>query len=226
LKTRRCDNCVYAGTMHDGRRTVPICANTPEAPGEIVRIQARGVCRHWRRRRVVVRGAPPRRCDGDIRYIPLTKGKVAIVDAADYAWLSRWKWHAEESGPGRFYASRATPGLGRIGMHRVIMNPPKGMLVDHIDGNGLNNRRCNLRICTPQENAYNTRPACNKPRFKGVTPCGHLWWASVWHDGQEHELGLFDDEIQAALARDQKALELHGEFAYLNFPHIFRRRSD
>jgi hypothetical protein len=69
------------------------------------------------------------------------------------------------------------------------------------------------------------RPTLNKPRFKGVTPCGCLSWASVWHDGREHELELCDDEIQAALAHDRKALELQSEFAYRNFPRQFHRHN-
>jgi hypothetical protein len=180
-----------------------------------------GTCRNFRAgRQPTPRGRSWRCPDGEVAYIGLTKGKVAIVDAADFAWLSRYRWSAYQSG--RTFYARRRQGDRIVLMHRQIMQPLPGFVVDHIDGNGLNNRHSNLRICTPQQNAYNTRPAADKPRFKGVTPCGHLWWASVWHDGREHELGLFDDEIEAALARDQKALELQGEFAYLNFP----RRSD
>ena len=222
MKTRRCDTCVYAGPMHDGRRTVLICANTPEAPGQIVRIKGSGTCRNFRRRRVVVRPAPARPPDEEIRYIPLTKGKVAIVDAADYEWLSRYKWHVEEPGPGRFYASRATPGHARIGMHRAIMNPPKGMVVDHINGNGLDNRRCNLRICTPRQNSCNrSKHRHTKHRFIGVQPCGkNTYQATIMHKGKTHRGGTFTDEVEAAKARDRLALKLHGPYARLNFPEL------
>ena len=226
MKTRRCNTCVYAGPMHDGRRTVLICANTPEAPGQIVRIKGSGTCRNFRRRRVIVRPAPARPPDEEVRYIPLTKGKVAIVDAADYEWLSRYKWHVEEPGPGRFYASRATPGRGRIGMHRAIMNPPKGMVVDHIDCNGLNNRRSNLRICTHAQNCANRRPLPGAASpYKGVWTRGNgKFTAQVGYRGKIIWLGTFDDEIEAAKAYDRKAYELHGEFAYLNFPDEIERK--
>jgi hypothetical protein len=89
------------------------------------------------------------------------------------------------------------------------------MVVDHINGNGLDNRRCNLRICTPAQNGLNSRPRVDgKSRFKGVFPHGDRWRAKV---GGRH-LGLFDDEVEAAKARDRLARKLHGKFARLNFP--------
>ena len=92
-----------------------------------MRVKRKGVCRNYRRRVVRTRRSPTepppdeRAAGGpsdEVRYIPLTKGKFAIVDAADYEWLNRHKWQALEVGPGRFYASRAAPGRGRIAMHR------------------------------------------------------------------------------------------------------------
>jgi len=103
-------------------------------------------------------------------------------------------------------------------MHQLLMAPPPGMVVDHIDGNGLNNRRANLRICTPQQNRRNTRPRHKTSAFLGVSRRGDKYAARIKHHGREFHLGLFKDEIEAAKARDRKAKELFGQFAWLNFP--------
>ncbi|MBN2128091.1 MAG: HNH endonuclease [Sedimentisphaerales bacterium] len=218
-KPRRCEDCICADALQDGRRTLLICANTPEWPGQMVRVQRDGTCRRFRPKRKVVRGVPPEPRDDGIRYIPLTKGKVAIVDAADYEWLCRYKWQALDFG-GRIYASRAAPGRGRLAMHRAIMRPPKGMVVDHINGNGLDNRRCNLRICTVAQNCANRRPLRNRASsYKGVSiRYNGKATAQIGCRGGILWLGTFDNEIEAAKAYDRKAYELHGEFAYLNFP--------
>ncbi|MDI9433494.1 MAG: hypothetical protein QM570_17405 [Planctomycetota bacterium] len=85
--------------------------------------------------------------------------------------------------------------------------------------NGLDNRRCNLRICTQLQNSQNSRRRRpGKSRFRGVFPRGDKWQAAVQHNGKPMYLGLFDEEVEAARARDRKAFELAGEFAVLNFP--------
>ncbi len=105
-------------------------------------------------------------------------------------------------------------------MYRLIMNAPKGMVVDHYDGNGLNNCRANLRICTRQQNAYNSRRSGGTSQFKGVhfEKATGKWRATITLKGEHFDLGLYDDEVEAARAYDRKAIELFGEFAYLNFP--------
>jgi hypothetical protein len=105
-----------------------------------------------------------------------------------------------------------------IFMHRQIMQPPDGLVVDHINGNGLDNRWCNLRICTQRQNTHNRRRMRRSSRFVGVSRHQNKWRASICCDGKDHYLGLFDDEIEAAKARDRETLRLFGEFAYLNFP--------
>lgn len=93
------------------------------------------------------------------------------------------------------------------------------MAVDHLDGNNLDNRRCNLRICTPFETAQNQhRPRRGTSQFLGVRRAGDKWDALVGHQGRTHYVGRFDDEVEAAKARDAKKLELAGEYAGLNFP--------
>jgi len=107
-----------------------------------------------------------------------------------------------------------------IFMHRQIMHAPQGMVVDHIDGSGLNNHPRNLRLCTRRQNAYNSRSASGSSQYKGVTydKATGKWRASINHQGKHHHLGLFDTERQAARAYDAKARELFGPYAYLNFP--------
>ena len=96
------------------------------------------------------------------------------------------------------------------------------MEVDHKDLDGLNNRQDNLRNCTQEQNEYNKGPRGRKSRFKGVYPRGDKWYAMIKHKGIVYYLGTFDDEVEAAKARDRKAYELEGEYAYLNFPEEIR----
>jgi HNH endonuclease len=187
--------------------------------GEVSLVRNVPACRNWRRKwRKPLRLPAPEPPNDEVRYIPLTKGKFAIVDASDYERLSRYKWCASSTGA-QTYAYRHYQGR-TISMHRFLMNPPKGMVVDHIDGNGLNNRRSNLRVCTCQQNAYNRRPKGKSSRYKGVWWDKHnKQWIVVVRRGDLHiHLGRFDDEAEAARAYDRKAFELFGEYAYLNFP--------
>ena len=157
-----------------------------------------------------------------MKEIKLTQGKVALVDDADYEWLSSWKWCANRSHRG-WYATRDCydgPHT-RVRMHRVIMDAQPGEQVDHINGNGLDNRRENLRICSHSENQHNAakRRGCSS-RYKGIYwHKGHgKWVARVWLTGSQHSLGLFTDEVEAARVYDDAAREKFGEFARLNFP--------
>ncbi len=106
-------------------------------------------------------------------------------------------------------------------MHRLIANAPAHLLVDHIDHDGLNNRKANLRLCSIAQNNQNSRPNRNAAsKYKGVSwaqSC-RKWFARIRPNRKTIYLGLFTDEIEAALAYDRKAKELFGEFAYLNFP--------
>jgi hypothetical protein len=143
------------------------CVNSAGAPGEMREVMPNRTCRNFRaRRKPPVRLDPPEPPNDAVRYIALTKGKFAIVDAADYERLSRCKWTASRCGVKR-YAARKSKGR-TILMHRELMDPPKGMDVDHIDGNGLNNTRSNLRICTRRQNLCNRRPSGGTSRHKGV----------------------------------------------------------
>jgi hypothetical protein len=158
--------------------------------------------------------------------IQLTRGKVAIVDDEDYEWLNQWKWHytacaSTESSHG--YATRsitiAPNKQTQLYMHKLILGLPKGVYGDHIDGNTLNNTRANLRIATPQQNAFNRKHESNAPsRFKGVLwhKRDKRWMAYICKNRHIHHLGYFKTDTEAALAYNKAALIYHGEFAKLN----------
>lgn len=151
--------------------------------------------------------------------IVLSQGKVAIVDDADYEWLSRWKWCASRV-PHTCYAIRSV-GRGktqkRTYMHRAILDAPPELWVDHINADGLDNRRANLRLCTRAENNRNRRKHRDTAsRFKGIVPSYGKWIAQIKVNGKRFQLGRFVDEKSAARAYNEAAIRLHGEFAILN----------
>jgi hypothetical protein len=160
-----------------------------------------------------------------MKTIPVGHGQSAIVDDEDYDKLSKYKWYAHRRNSNTsYYASRVEYSNGRytnIIMHRVITNAKSNMVVDHINGNGLDNRHENLRVCTRSENSRNCKKHCdNKSGYKGV----HLrkdtkkWSAQIKIDSKVINLGKFDDAISAAKAYDEAAKKYHGNFASLNFP--------
>lgn len=155
-----------------------------------------------------------------MREIPLTRGAVALVDDADYPWLSQWKWQVSPKG----YASRTSGSKGNrkhISLHRFIMDAPNGAEIDHINRNKLDNRRCNLRFVTREQNMANRdKRKQGTSAYKGVRFRASIskWEARIKCNRQEIYLGCFTSEIEAARAYDRAALEYFGEFARLNFP--------
>jgi hypothetical protein len=155
------------------------------------------------------------------REIPLTQGFAALVDDEDYAWLSQWAWFYDDG-----YAERTINHSKtlkeKVRMHRLIAGATPAQLVDHRNRRGLDNRRSNLRVCTSAQNARNVskRAGVSSP-FIGVSwvKRDQVWSATI-RVGSNRFLGYFDREEHAALAHDQAARELHGEFATLNFPEL------
>ncbi|MBS4195368.1 HNH endonuclease [Lederbergia citri] len=153
------------------------------------------------------------------REIPLTKGKVAIVDDVDYERFGEFKWHCV----GGKYAARSVGGRKNkrmVYLHREVLEAEEGQIVDHINGDKLDNRKSNLRIVTSAENLYNTSiRSDNTSGYKGVVyveDCNEKWEARIHKDGKKIILGRFETPEEAACAYNEKALELFGEYARLN----------
>lgn len=169
--------------------------------------------------------SPVNHGDGTLS-VPLTGGKFALIDEVDWSIVSRHCWHVR-NGRNTLYAVAneyipETKGGRKIWMHRLITDAPDGIQVDHINRDGLDNRRCNLRLATPVENQRNRPGKKNGTSvYKGVSWSSQhsKWRAQIYHDQRQHFVGLFHDEIDAARAYDSRAKEIHGRFAYLNFPH-------
>lgn len=159
-----------------------------------------------------------------VREIPLSDGKhVALVDECDYEVMCRFTWHVHRDRRGRVYARRWI-GKRHVHMHREILGVAERRIqVDHIDGNGLNNTRGNLRVATNQQNSWNhrphrrrTKPAERHSRHNGVSWYANRWRARITVSGRTRHLGRFETENEAALAYNVAAREAFGEFARLN----------
>lgn len=157
-----------------------------------------------------------------MKYVQLTQSKMAQVDDEDFERINQWNWNVQKCKNDKWYAQRSSPMvLGKrhaILMHREIIHVPKGMEVDHIDGNGLNNQRYNLRICTTSQNQANTkRHIDNLSGYKGVSKSKKKWRAQIKINKRTIVIGSFETPEEAARAYDKVSKENFGEFAYLNF---------
>jgi hypothetical protein len=151
-----------------------------------------------------------------MKTIALTKGKFTTVDDEDYEMLSKYKWRYHPKN----YATTDIKGKSER-MHRIIMNAPKGMDTDHIDGDGLNNQKVNLRICSRSQNMMNTVPRRDSSTgFKGVSFYKAYkfkkYESYINKDGKRYKLGYYKTKEEAALAYNKAAIELFGEFAKIN----------
>ncbi|MBW7988806.1 MAG: hypothetical protein FVQ84_02120 [Planctomycetes bacterium] len=160
------------------------------------------------------------------RRIPLTRGKYTIVDPEHYERLNKHKWQASK-GSNTFYASRSVwdrvnKKKSTIKMHREIITPPYPLVVDHINHNGLDNRKANLRPATKSQNNIN-KPYIKKKgahsKYRGVTLEKRInkWQAQIRINGKHKIIGYYNDETHAAKAYDTAARKYHKEFAVLNF---------
>jgi len=159
-----------------------------------------------------------------VRRIKLSNGKCALVDNKDFEHINEYCWEAHRTPSGKWYARRVEiidDRRVKVWMHRLIIDVPAGMETDHRNGNGLDNRRKNIRACTRSQNRFNKRPTKHSSKYKGVSwvKSGHKWRALISLPGRLNVmLGYFKDERKAALAYDVAARKYFGAFAYLNFP--------
>ena len=158
-----------------------------------------------------------------MKRIPLTQGKFAIVDDVDFDWLNQYKWYSHiDRSKNIFYVNRGRRWGKRmitILMHRLIMNPIKGMFIDHINGNGLDNRRSNLRICTRSQNGMNRKMQNNNTSgYKGViwSKSAKKWQVQIIFNKKRIHLGYFKIKKEGALAYNEASLKYFGKFAYIN----------
>ena len=153
------------------------------------------------------------------RKIKLTQGLIAIVDLEDFKYLNLFKWFAKIDDR-TYYAARIENGK-KIYMHRQIMQPPCGYVVDHINHQGFDNRKVNLQVITVAENNYNSRKTSKKTssQYKGVSlnKSTNKWRAVICINGLDMHLGYYDCETEAAKVYDEAAKKYRGEFAVLNF---------
>jgi len=157
--------------------------------------------------------------------VRLTQGLIAAVDEADLLLLAGYSWSAMRV-RNTWYAcayQRGSHGMGarkNVLMHRLLLDAPKGVQVDHRNGDGLDNRRINLRLASASQNQMNRHASAGRSQFKGVTWGGRAerWIARTQMDGESRHVGAFADEVEAARAYDSAALDRFGQFAHLNFP--------
>jgi len=168
------------------------------------------------------------------RRIRLTRGQFAIVDPEDYERLRRYKWYAVQ-GPRTFYAVHSLTNGKKAKrknayMHHMVIRIPPGMFCDHINGNGLDNRRANLRPATHTQNVWNRRKfnVDSRSKYKGVDWAKDMkrWRARIRVNGKRIYLGSFADETDAAKAYDNAARNHHGQFASLNFADVTAESSE
>lgn len=150
-----------------------------------------------------------------MKAIPLTQGKEAIVDDEIYEYLTCWSWHYSTG-----YAKRCDWNNGKsriVRMHHFVLPLKEGMQVDHINGNGLDNRRENLRLVTKSQNMMNRGTQKNSTSgFKGVNKHQGKWRAYILENRRQRHLGMFNTKEEAALAYNEAAKVIHGEYARLN----------
>lgn len=157
--------------------------------------------------------------------IRIGKDRFALVDQADYDFIKDYLWYCSANKWGAyvqgFPKGQAGNNRKRVSMHRVILNAPKGMCVDHINGNGLDNRRGNIRLCTPAENSYNRKLQHNSTSgHRGVYwhKASRRWRARISYARENISLGYYNNLEDAAKAYKEAAKKYYGEFCPIEKP--------
>ena len=156
-----------------------------------------------------------------MKEIPLTQGKVALVDDEDFEELSKHKWYFHNGYALRNDYRKETPT--KIMMHRAILGITDSRMGDHINGNTLDNRRGNLRSCNSAQNTQNrSKKTKTSGQYKGITFHRKIkkWQVMITKNGKANYLGCYESETQAAKVYDEAAIKLFGSFARLNFPEV------
>ena len=158
-----------------------------------------------------------------MKRIPLVNDKgYALIDNEDYALVSEYNLYLAMRPPNIYITctKQINCKTKYIYLHRLILKAKKGQEVDHRNGNGLDNRKNNLRFCTRSQNMMNQKRRKGTSEFKGVYWHKRIkkWLAQITVNYKRTHLGYFDSEIKAGKAYDTKAVELFGKFARLNFP--------
>jgi len=153
-----------------------------------------------------------------MKKIKLTQGKYSIVDNEDFDYVNQYKWHLSDS-RGKLYARRGDKRKKYRSIHRLILNCPDDKEPDHINGDGLDNRKSNLRIADRFQNTQNALIRKDSVSgFKGVnfSKRSNKWRAYIQYKKKNSHIGFFETKEEAAYVYDQFAMQLHGEFAKLN----------
>lgn len=152
---------------------------------------------------------------GETVEISLSKGKVAVVDLSDYEFVRQYRWHL--GGTGRYVARTVRHGVQSL-LHRDLLGAAPGIQVDHVNHDGLDNRRCNIRLATPSQNKAHHRQRRGATGFVGVYEDKRRGTFTARIGNDNRRIGAFTTAEEAARARDAAAIERWGAFAVLNFP--------
>lgn len=170
-------------------------------------------------------GAGPAPLNGSSAWaiLRLPSGHTALIDAADLPYVSQFKWHVLKAPHTVYVQTHGSPanGRSRTYLHRLLLAAEPGQQVDHRNRNGLDNRRCNLRLCTRSQNLANQQPQINNSSgYRGVSLHDNNgtnpWRARLCVEGKAYHLGYFADAWEAAQAYNAAARDIWGEFALLN----------
>lgn len=148
------------------------------------------------------------------KHLPLSKGRYALVDDSDFDTLAQYAWHITGAGYAAGFV-RVNGTRLRVYLHRYLLDAQPGQIVDHIDGDPLNNTRANLRLVTRAQNQWNRKAQLNASGYKGVSwhRLNQKYYARIQVHNRRHFLGYFETAEEAAEAYDAAAQQLYGEHA-------------